>query len=300
MTRRYRGYDLIFQSEFELPGAVELDESDASVPDVTILQREVPTDGWYDPRIAFARLGQDMIVSFPGCATYRCTRHNQIHVDPDPAAECGAVVARLGAFAIPALLWMRGDILLHAGAAILPGDGVATVIAGHSGSGKTTVLRQLMEIGAAIVADDVVRIGRTHVVSGLPAVLSSSAAPGNRYVPSGQQSGAAPLGSVRLLLLPRASDEPEFERLPVVRAMEALLAFQYRPRIPRMLGLARTMLPALAGIAEVTPIATWRRSESRIALDERERSLLRGDLGIAQSAARVDGINGAEQDGRAS
>ena len=56
--------------------------------------------------------------------------------------------------------------------------------------------------------------------------------------------------------------------------MHALLAYQYRPRVPRMLGLAGTMLPALARIAETVPMFEWHRCDSRPALEAEEYAAL--------------------------
>ncbi|MCW3848067.1 hypothetical protein OF829_12525 [Sphingomonas sp. LB-2] len=281
MSRRYRGYDLIFESAFDIPGATEIERGEAGVtPDVTIMKQHVALESWYDRRGHFARLGRGMVASLPGRANYLCADSNHILVDPAPGAAAADIAAGLSAFAIPALLWMRGDILLHAGAVILPGADAAIIVAGHSGSGKTTVLRQCAEAGARIVADDIIRITPGFAISGLPAGLSASAGGSYCEIPLEQRCAVAVLDAVHVLTVPRAPEAPAFHALAVERRMHVLLAYQYRPRIPRMLGLARTMLPALARIAEAVPMYDWRREEGQVALGESEVAALCAGSGL--------------------
>ena len=78
----------------------------------------------------------------------------------------------LMATALPAALWMRGETVLHAGAVLLPGMTHAVAFAGASGSGKSTMLRALLEHGARLVADDTVCVraaANGYQVAGLSA-----------------------------------------------------------------------------------------------------------------------------------
>lgn len=272
MSRFYRGYALTFESEFDLPGTTEIEPLPEMVVDVAIAYGRVPAERCRDRRGFFARLDEGVLVSPPGRAQYWCPDSHNILVDPEAGADPRAVSEGLCAFAIPALLWMRGDILLHAAAAVLPGADSAIIIAGHSGTGKTTVLTQLAEAGARIVTDDIVRLDAELVISGLPGLLRL--APGmDRTVAPEQRCSEAALGVVHVLA-ERAPQAPVFRPLSVNQRMHALLAYQYRPRVPRMLGLARTMLPALAGIAETVPMFEWHRRESQRALEAEEYAAL--------------------------
>jgi len=273
MSHFHRGYALTFESEFDLPGATEIEPLPETIVDVTIAHGRIPAERCRDRRGFFARLDEGVLVSPPGRAQYWCPDSHNILVDPAGGADPRAVSEGLCAFAIPALLWMRGDILLHAAAAVIPGADSAIIIAGHSGTGKTTVLTQLAEAGARIVADDIVRLDADLTISGLPGLLRLGSGGVDRTVAPGQRCAAAPLGVVHVLA-ERSRQTPAFRPLSVSQRMHALLAYQYRPRVPRMLGLARTMLPKLARIAETVPMFEWHRCESRCALEAEEYAAL--------------------------
>ena len=274
MSRFYRGYASIFSSEIDLPGATEIEPLPETVVDVAITCGRVPAERCRHRRGFFARLDEGILVSPPGRAHYWCIDSRNILVDAEAGVDPGAVSDGLCAFAIPALLWMRGDILLHAAAAVLPGADSAVVIAGHSGTGKTTILAQLAEAGARIVADDIVRLDPERAVSGLPALLRLAPGGVDLAVAPGQRCAAAALGAVYVLAGPRTRQALAFRPLSVDQRMRVLLGYQYRPRIARMLGLAGTMLPALARIAETVPMFEWHRCESRPALEAEEYAAL--------------------------
>jgi hypothetical protein len=283
MSRFYRGYALTFTSDIDLPGATEIEPLPEMIADVTIARGHVPAERRRDRRGFFARLDEGLLVSPPGRAHYWCVDSRNILVDSEAGADPSAVSEGLCAFAIPALLWMRGDVLLHAAAAVLPGADSAIVIAGHSGAGKTMVLAQLAEAGALILADDIVRLDPRLSVSGLAARLRLGPGHMDRGIAPGQRCAAAALDVVHILTEPRTGEAPAFLPLSVNQRMRALLAYQYRPRIPRMLGLARTMLPILARIAETVPMYEWRRCEGRRAIEAEEYAALQ-----AGSALRPD------------
>jgi hypothetical protein len=274
MSRLYRGYALTFESEFDLPGATEIEPLPETIVDVTITHGRVPAERCRDRRGFFARLDEGVLISPSGRAHYWCVDSRTILVDPEAGADPGAVSEGLCAFAIPALLWMRGDILLHAAAAVLPGADSAILIAGHSGAGKTTVLAHLAEAGARVVADDIVRLDPDLSVSGLSALLRVGPGGVDRIVAPGQRCTAAALSVVHMLAEPRTGQTPVFRSLSLDQRMRMLLAYQYRPRTPRMLGLATAMLPALARIAETVPMFEWHRCESRRALEAEEYAAL--------------------------
>jgi len=274
MSRFYRGYALTFASEIDLPGATEIESLPKTIVDVMIARGHVPTERCRDRRGFFARLDEGVMISPPGRAHYWCVDSRTILVDFEAGADPSAVAEGLCAFAIPALLWMRGDILLHAAAAVLPGADSAIIIAGHSGTGKTTVLAQLADAGAMIVADDIVRLDPDLSVSGLPGVLQLGPGGVGRTIAPGQRCAAAAPDVVHVLVAPRTRQEPAFRPLSVNQRMRVLLAYQYRPRISRMLGLTGAMLPALARVAETVPMFEWHRCESRCALDVEEYAAL--------------------------
>lgn len=186
------------------------------------------------------------------------------------------------ATALPALLWMRGDIVFHAAAAILPGAAGAIAIGGASGTGKSTVLRQLVAAGASVIADDslCLRFSGTGVtISGLPggyfvAEADNGTSRSFEIVPPEHQIRAAPLAGLVMPGARLSSGAPAFHALSGVAALEALLASRHRPRIPTLLGNNKAMLPVLARLSEALPVHLWNRREGAAALDPAEMAWL--------------------------
>lgn len=186
------------------------------------------------------------------------------------------------ATALPALLWMRGEIVLHAAAAVLPGAAGAIAIGGASGTGKSTVLRQLVAAGASVVADDSLCLrfsGAAMTVSGLAggyfvAEADNDSARRLEIVPPEYQIRAAPLAGLVMLGARLSSGGPAFQALSGVAALEALLTSRHRPRIPTLLGNNKGMLPVLARLSETLPVHLWHRREGAAALDPAEMAWL--------------------------
>lgn len=166
--QRLTGYGLRLASQLAVPGAMP--EAGDAAPDVMIV-REPPTSTQAGPVYALMPDGLQFMCA--GVATYRIGT-DTIAVAPDPDAAPGAVSGMLVATALPALLWLRGRFVLHAAAAQLAG-GDAVAIAGGTGSGKSTVLAQLVDAGAALLGDDTIAFdpATARYASGWPAAGSS-------------------------------------------------------------------------------------------------------------------------------
>jgi len=188
------------------------------------------------------------------------------------------------ATALPALLWMRGEIVLHAAAALLPGAAGAIAIGGASGTGKSAILRQLVAAGASVVADDSVCLrfnGADMTVSGLAGGYFVAEADNDRsrrfeVVQPEHQIPAARLTGLVMLGARLSSGAPAFHPLRGAAALEALLASRHRPRIPTLLGNNKAMLPMLARLSEALPVHVWNRREGAVALDPAEIAWLTG------------------------
>jgi hypothetical protein len=178
---RYRAYDLVIESELAIPGAQPLGKFQAHDPDL----REP------DLRIALENLAAgaparsdgpytlmedgSLVFAMPGLARYRveaAARTLAVEIADDAHME--AVCAMLVATALPCWLWMRGDVVLHAAAAVPQGEAKAVALAGPSGAGKSTMLQELLARGADVVADDTLRLwwhdGEIRA-SGLPGAM---------------------------------------------------------------------------------------------------------------------------------
>lgn len=220
-----------------------------------------------------------------GIALYRCDAGARIVVERIGDRSESDVANYLIATALPALLWMRGEIVLHVAAAIVPGARRAIAIGGVSGGGKSTILGQLVAMGASVVADDTLCLrfdGPDMTVSGLAGgyfVANGGAAKGAprefEIVSSEHQVASARLAGLVMLGARAESGGPTFRTLSGVTALEALLASRHRPRIPTLLGKNKALLPVLARLSETLPIQLWNRQEGAPALDPAELAQLR-------------------------
>ncbi|WP_423605569.1 hypothetical protein [Sphingomonas sp. MS122] len=207
--------------------------------------------------------GDALCFTAPGIAEYRC-RSARIDVTPHPAASETEVAAMLIATALPALLWMRGRFVLHAAAAQLPGWDRAIAIAGASGSGKSTILAQLVAAGGSIVGDDTIVIDtaeRLGEASGLAGGYflggGQGAARDFHPVPRDRSLARAPLGAILVLSRGDAGAAQAVARLAPVEAVAQLLVHRHRPRVPALLGRHMAILADSALLARTIPLYSW-------------------------------------------
>lgn len=256
---RCRGWGLHIRSAIALPGAMPCGDDAAGSPiDLDIAFGAPPlvdpgaSDGPY-------RLGRDAFdFVMPGVARYLCGA-DRIAIDPAPGADPDMVAAMLIATAIPAWLWARGHVVLHAAAAILPGSTHAVVVAGASGSGKSTLLARAAASGARIVTDDSVclRLAPDGIrASGLPggyfAPLTDDRARVFHAVPVDRQAADAALGAIVVLDATAPAG-----RLTGSAAVTALLAHRHRPRIARLCRREASTFGTIAQTSKDIPIYNW-------------------------------------------
>ena len=213
--------------------------------------------------------GSTLYFQAEGVAVYRCDAGKSIVVDVAPEATDAAVSGLLIATALPALLWMRGDTVLHAAAFALPGADRAIAIMGPSGIGKSTMLEQAVALGASVIADDTLcvrtRDGKCWV-SGLPGGYFASDGTGGRTfhpISADRQIGTMPLGSI--VLLSETAGGPGGALAPT-GALTELLRARHRPRAVAILGQDGPVLERLATLAERVPVYRWNRSRGAVAL----------------------------------
>jgi hypothetical protein len=219
--------------------------------------------------------GDALLFEMPGVARYRCEAGERIIIERAAAASESAAAGYLIATALPALLWMRGDIVLHMAAVVLPGMSGAIAFGGASGSGKSTVLHQLVAAGAHVVADDTICVRfdeQAIVVSGLPCgyFLADAGARSFQTVPPEQCLSSARLAGVVMLGQRKSSGIAAFNTLKGASAFEVLLAGRHRPRVPTLLGRNAALSPMLARMAGNLPIHRWDRVEDQREVDPEE------------------------------
>lgn len=263
------GFGLRIRSEIALPGAppcpyphilaaADRDEGFPAIgdADIDIVYGATPCwtarRAWEVYRVASADLFE---IAVPGLARFTCLDRRRIVVDPLPGTDAARLAELLVATILPALLWARGRIVLHATAFILSGGSRGIAIAGASGSGKSTALARALAMGAHGIADDslCIRIGREGAVaSGLAGGYfeRDGAARTFRAVAASRQRLACPLGVLVVL----APDATAPRRLTGIAAIEALLRHRHRPRIAALLGTEAAMVPGIAAIAHALAV----------------------------------------------
>lgn len=279
MPARYRAYGLSIDSAWPVPGAMTMPKEEpgfSGQADIEILDGSA-TVAQHGERQDHA--GNALVYERPGVGRYLCERA-RIVVAPVAGARMSELLGALIASALPAALWMRGEVVLHAAAVQFPGVSRAIAIAGSSGSGKSMILSQLAAAGARVVGDDTLcaRLSDHAVqVSGLPGAYflchASSTTNEERelcLVPQAQQLPSAPMGALLVLDLPRPSEGFGFRRLHGTAALEALLRNRHRSRIPRFLRSEGALLPNFVQFLERFAIYSWTRCEGVRALDARE------------------------------
>ena len=253
-----------------MPGGIEIENDDPRVMagvDIEIIEGDAALPNPTRVSGPYRLAGNSLLFEMPQIARYRCDAGAHIIVERIGETPQNVAATYLIATALPALLWMRGDIVFHAAAALLPGATDAIAIGGASGSGKSTILRQLVAAGGALVADDTLCLrfdGPKLTVSGLAGgyfVAGTGEDISRRFeiVSPGQQRVSATLAGLVMLGARTESREPAFRALSGVAALEALLASRHRPRIPTLLGKNPSILPVLARLSEVLPIHLWSR-----------------------------------------
>lgn len=254
-------YGLRVRSDIRIPGA--LPHADAAGEADIAIASNPPSAA--QSELIYRFEGADLCFTAPRVAEYRCAT-NTIRVTPHPGAREAAVAEMLIATALPALLWMRGKFVLHAAAAQLPGAHGAVAIAGVSGSGKSTVLAQLVEAGAAVVGDDTLALdphGGAAEAAGLPGGYfvrgMEGAARTYHAVAPDRSRRRAQLAAILMLSRADAEAPGSLRRLGPVERVAQLLAHRHRPRVPALLGRDAATLADSTLLAAAVPIYSWQR-----------------------------------------
>ena len=261
-------YGLRISSAFDLPGAPQLPFSEAA--ELSIRIGETASHPAIEEVIGslgpYVLSRSSLLFRAPLVADYKLTRDGRsIEIEPAPGAADEAVSELLIATALPAALWMRDEIVLHASAAVLPATEGALAFGGASGVGKSRLLARLVESGSSVVAEDslCLRTVEGHsLASGLPGCLFLRAPGADEQqarqrvvVSAARQRVSAPLRAL-IMLTPDGPGEPQ--RLEGTHALQALLDSLHRPRVPRLLGLLPALLPRLAMLVDQLPVYRWR------------------------------------------
>ncbi|MGQ9365934.1 tetratricopeptide repeat protein [Azospirillum sp. A39] len=207
------------------------------------------------------------------------------HVVVDTRKEPGAPEVRhhLLGIVVAMLAHQRGLLPLHAAAVRV--DGGVVLIAGPSGTGKSTLGAALMKRGHALLADDVSVIDaaapdRPVLWPSVPRLRLQADSLGAAGIPLAGlavdpvrqdkfhvhgldhfHAGPLPLRAVYLLRRARPGEESGVERLHGGDAVKAAFADIFGSRIPELLGRVPDQVRALARLAETVPVHRLTRTD---------------------------------------
>jgi len=258
------GYGLNIATEIPIPGAMRATDGEPAEIHIDYGAPASWTEqlAWGPYRVADADLFD---FTAPGVATFSCRDRRRITITPNERADEAAIAAMLIATALPALLWARGEIVVHAAALAMPGAHSAMLFAGPSGSGKTTRLLRGIDAGGRAIADDSVRLRLVDDVvvgSGLPGgafVRGGGDGHGDptrtfRAFPSDRQLREYPVEFTYLI----GSQETHSASGPRLSGLTALLRHRHRWRIAQLLRAEPELLLSLARIAAAMKIGPIR------------------------------------------
>ncbi len=168
----YGVYDLIFASELEMPEWEGVRIQAPTLPPVTIqlgiVAEHLP--GARKTGVCYELGPRALQLNVPGIARYLARNGDEIVIDPAPEASEDTLRAFLLDAPMCGIFHQRGMLPFY-GAAVEVGEG-AVMIAGISGTGKSTVARGLMGRGYKLISDDLTvvadRGGRLVVLGGYP------------------------------------------------------------------------------------------------------------------------------------
>jgi len=273
----YTAFGLRVQSTIPLPGALPLSVDEiCTAPDLVIAEGAVsPIDNLHlqpGRSGAFRVLGSSVLCEKSGVARFHCDlQGRRITVQAFPGVAAEDVTAYLIANALPAALWMRGELVLHAAAAVLAGNRRALAFLGPSGSGKSTLLEAFLAQGSTVVAEDSFRIRQFNgeaELSGLPGCLLMRARGATldqrratREIPRARCLSAASVAAMVVLTSDPSQPDDLIVRLSGTQALQALLRHRHRPAVPRLLGMETSHLPLWATFAKTVPVYSWNRKQ---------------------------------------
>lgn len=151
----YRVFGLTVLSDFPLPGVLEA-EPPFAAPDIHVRRAAVPAR-LTDPLVTgpFWQVDrQAVLLSIPEIGSL-LARDGQT-LDVDPAAGLEDLLPFAMGTGMAALLYQRGNLVLHAATVAI--NGRAVLLCGKSGLGKSTLAATLCRQGGTLISDDLARI----------------------------------------------------------------------------------------------------------------------------------------------
>ncbi|MEI7831818.1 MAG: hypothetical protein WCJ56_01275 [bacterium] len=238
-------------------------------------------DGIVPARLEGASLSGDywqvapgrMLLYAPACVgRYLVEDGTLVTLQRAPDAQEDVLAVQFLDSAMAMVLIQRGNVVMHANAAVTPTGAVA--ISGESGAGKTTALSALLARGCTMLTDDITALhqredGVVEVIPGMPHLHMCADAAENlghdltglpvypwrrmkSVVPMGMHMAetAAPLRAIYLLHV-HDGDELKVQKLHGTAKFATIAKCLYGPLLAEQLVLLFPLLSAIAQQAEV-------------------------------------------------
>jgi hypothetical protein len=244
-------------SAVEIPGALA---AETGAADLRVMLGEAKV-GEVERSLGPYSLGAEgVLFAMPGVARFLCRRDGaEIVVQPEGAAAERQAAAFMIATAIPAALWLRGEMVLHGAAAVPAGREAAVGFLGASGAGTSTLLAKQVDEGAQAVAEDSFRVwweGEQWRVAGLPGGVWLRE-PGDaldaerrfRQFGAGQSVASSPMRGLVVL-----AQGAETARVRGLAVLEGLLRQRHRAAVCKLVDGEAALLKKWAALAASVPL----------------------------------------------
>lgn len=276
---RLIAYDRIIESAVALPGALDAPGDARPEWRVTVDAVEdappfAPGCVWRDAQLVWSiNPAEQHVVT----DRHLALRHSS-------EADARSVSENAIANGLPALAWIAGHVVMHAAAVVMPGADSAIAIMAPSGGGKSTVLNELMQAGASLLADDTLvlrREGNRWIGSGLAGGWFMRTNNGSdrafNVAPAERRLRRAAIGAFICLSLEKAEvAENAVQRINGIAAISALLNHRHRAFVEGAIGSQSANLATFAEIAATVPIVNMPRQWGHIAFSDAELAALAG------------------------
>jgi len=161
----YLIHGLRIRSEFPLPGLLENRDGPCDA-EVRFAAVGAPAAVHRDELKCFTALDGTFYCGENGLGRVKVRSGTEILVEPsEPSTDADMLRLLVLGFALPALLYQRGLMVLHASVVAINGGSVAFM--GRSGAGKSTLAGSFLNGGDTIISDDIAVI---DLAAGMPLV----------------------------------------------------------------------------------------------------------------------------------
>lgn len=165
----YKAFGVLFSVPFTIEGLIEAD----GLPEITVCFGDTPQklDNVLKKGVLFQINHEGFLFELEGVARYWVKNNGDVFITKHPQSTNDDISVFLFSSVFAYLLQIKGKLTLHAN--VVYKNKNAFLIAGHSGSGKSTITYSLVNKGYSFFSDDIAsitfdNIEKPYVASGLP------------------------------------------------------------------------------------------------------------------------------------